>query len=119
MMADQSHSGKLITIHYYTREELKLLADTVCVELKLNSLKKALEYFQYDCSIIYDYIHSISKGEHPYAITLSENITEGQKKWHQQLFHAMFKLPTEDLPLYLNGDTDIKKVALWRLRIVK
>lgn len=100
----------------YSVEELKLFVELVCKKVALNSLCHILEYNYYNHDLLQTVIHDISMGYQNHGIV---SITGSAKKYHEELFDAMYITPLDDLPMMLNGDETITPVVKWRLQIGK
>jgi hypothetical protein len=100
----------------YSSEDFRLFTETVCEEVKLDSLKKFIERNDYNPFSIKELIRSLSNGikMHPYT-----EISEGAQIYHKQLFEVMYVKRLIELPLMINGDPDITPVVKWRFRIAK
>lgn len=115
-----SDSG-LVEVKYlnnvgYTHKDLKLFAETTCVELKLESLKKFLEINDYNSTMFKRMIESLSQGKPIYQYV---DVTESARKYHEALFDVLYIKKLRDLPLMINGDPDIVPVVKWRFKIAK
>ena len=50
---------------------------------------------------------------------MSEEITDGQKKYHEHLYFLMYKISHIDLPLYIDEEREFLPVIQWRIKINK
>lgn len=105
---------------YYSEEDWRLFVEKVCEPLRLTGLKKVIEHYGYKTYHIRGYIESISKKKDYQDIYVAPTISDSSANYHKDLFHYLFILPVEELPLYVNeGDPDLLPVVQWRLSIGK
>jgi hypothetical protein len=101
----------------YSKEDLKLFAETACVQIGLESLPKFLENDGYNNLRLRYLIHSISRGISVYQFV---DITNTSKAFHKKLFDVMYIRTLRDLPLMINNcEWTIKPVISWRFVIGK
>lgn len=101
---------------WYTQEDLKLFAETACVEIGLNNLKNYIERCSYSNSDIKYYIANMASGKPNFPCV---NLTDNAVAYHKDLFDVMYIKTLRDMPLMINGDRDLIPVVKWRLKIGK
>ena len=103
----------------YDSEDFTLFKNEVCDPLKLTTLKQIITALG-NPKLIKQYIRDISNG-HSYETSgiYIEAVKSGQQKFHKQLFHIMYEIPLEEVPLYVNDDPDVLPVVHWRLKVAK
>jgi len=116
-----NENKKLLVVSYlnqniYTCEELKLFTETVCKDIPLVNLKQFIEKSDYNHYLTQEFIYNISMKINTYTI---KEITESSIKYHKELFDVMYVKKLEELPLMINGDSDITPVVFWRFKIGK
>jgi hypothetical protein len=115
-------ANKLVGVQFtnnvvYTREDLKLFAETVCEEIPLPSIKKFLERNGYEHYELRKLIHSISRGKEEFSFV---DVTDTAAEYHAQLFDVIYIKPLKGIPLMINvKDRDIIPVVKWRLKVAK
>jgi hypothetical protein len=103
----------------YSVEDFALFISKVCDTLSLTTLKKVVTILG-NPKLIKQYIKDISDGRVPDNVGIFiEAVGTGQQKFHKQLFHIMYEIPLEEVPLYVNDDPDVLPVVSWRLEIAK
>jgi hypothetical protein len=104
----------------YHADDFILFREKVCDLLGLTTLKKVIPLLAHSPILIKEYIYQISQGQAYSSNGLHlEAVTRGQQKYHQQIFHIMYEIPLEEVPLYVNDDPDVIPVVNWRLEIAK
>lgn len=117
----QDPNKKVIGVKYlndvcYTQEDLKLFAETVCVEIGLNNLKNFIEQHYCRDSDLKYYIANMASGKPDFPCA---NLTNTAINYHKDLFDVMYLKKLRDMPLMINGDSDLVPVVKWRLKIGK
>lgn len=106
----------------YSKEELILFHDTVCVKISLTTISAILERFEYDHEKFKLFIAKNALGNDDWSefngISI-KNITTGSKKYHTDLFDLMYIRKLDELPLLIHDDVDLKPVVFWRFQIGK
>jgi len=100
----------------YDTEELKLFTESVCEKIGLNSLYHNIKGFRYNHDLTQELIYNISRGSlgSGYA-----TVSDGSKRFHQDLFDVLYLKTLEELSLMVNGDPDIVPVVKWRFQVGK
>jgi len=103
----------------YSMEDFEFFKNSVCDPLELTTLKQIITVLS-NPKLIKQYIRDISNG-HSYSTCgiYIEAVKPGQEAFHKQLFHIMYEIPLEEVPLYVNDDPDVLPVVHWRLKIAK
>jgi len=103
----------------YSAEDFAFFVQKVCEPLGLTTLKQIIVALN-NPRLIRQYIRDISLG-HSYETNgiYIEAVRTGQQEFHKQLFHIMYEIPLEEVPLYVNDDPDVLPVVHWRLEIAK
>ncbi len=119
----KEHKGLLVPVHdwpYYSRDEMRVFGDDICVTIGLSTLKNVIEHFGYALDPIKRYIKGVADGR-PDAtgVRVEDALTDGQVEYHKKLYKIMFVVPLRKLPLYINEEPDFKPVVAWRLRLAK
>lgn len=118
----ESDPHKIVGVQFlneveYSKEDLKLFAETACVQIGLESLPKFLDNDGYNHLRLRYLIHCISRGKSVYQFV---DITDTAQAFHKELFDIMYVKTLRDLPLMINNcDWTIKPVISWRFVIGK
>lgn len=104
----------------YSAEDFSFFVQKVCEPLGLTTLKQIIVALKNNPRLIRQYIRDISLG-HSYETSgiRVEAVKSGPQVFHKQLFHIMYEIPLEEVPLYVNDDPDVLPVVHWRLEIAK
>jgi hypothetical protein len=104
----------------YSPEDFVKFREEVCRKIGLPTLREVTEVLGLEPVLIKEYIEAVARGLRysRNGIQLKDT-TEGQRKYHQHLFHIMYEVPLDDVPLYVNDDSDFLPVVNWRLDIAK
>jgi hypothetical protein len=115
-------ANKLVGVQFtnnvvYTREDLKLFAETVCEEIPLPSIKKFLERNGYEHYELRKLIHSISRGKEEFNFV---DVTDTAAEFHGWIFDTMYVKHLKEIPLMINiKDHHKLPVVKWRLKVAK
>jgi hypothetical protein len=104
----------------YNEDDFIFFDDKVCSVLQLTTLSRVIHEVEYSPGRVREYICNTSHGI-PSRIgdIRTESVSDGQIKFHAQLFHVMWEIPLEEVPLYVNDDPVVIPVVKWRLEIAK
>jgi hypothetical protein len=100
----------------YSSEDIALFRDTVCEEVGLPTLKKAIDHFGCNHDLLKKLIETIAK-DRTYerdGLRVTCDSKEAQE-YHQKLYKLMYEIPFEDTPLYINEENVFLPVIKWRL----
>lgn len=118
----ESSPDKIVGVQFlneveYSKEDLKLFAETACVQIGLESLPKFLANDGYNNLRLRYLIHCISRGKSVYQFV---DITDTAQEFHKEIFDVMYIKKLRDLSLIINDvDWSIKPVVSWRFVIGK
>ena len=117
----QDPDKKVIGVKYlndvcYNQEDLKLFAETACVEIGLSNLKNFIEQHNYSNSDLKYYIANMASGKPDFPCV---NLKDTAIAYHKDLFDVIYIKKLRDMPLMINGDIDLVPVVKWRLKIGK
>jgi hypothetical protein len=120
-ITQKTNDSSVVGVQYlnnivYYRSELILFADVVCTKIGLSSLKKYIEDNDYNHYLLQEHIRKIAKGVDG---GFWPKITESSKMYHEGLFDVMYIKKLDELPLMINGVSDLVPVVSWRFEIAK
>jgi hypothetical protein len=101
----------------YSTEDIGKLCDRYCDSSSMTMFKKA---FTMDPALFFDCWVSQARGNVFEFDGVAVKPAVGKVQiFSQKVFHILYEIPIESVPLYVNEDSFLSEIAKWRLEIAK